>query len=523
MQRLNIHASELLCRVPGNDLHRILRASVVLALLAGGPGLRAFDAETIGVTAMRRERPGIIGTGISVAQPEGEEGPGAWQTHPGLNPLPLYSWTSDGGTTTNFPNALGSVSGHAFQVGALFYGSAYGVAPGVTSVDSYDANYFIDSVVVLKQPMRARVINQSFIITELPSTTVDPYYDAYTEQYDVLFISAMNNAPDKPPAPGTAYNSIGVGRFYPDSPSSIGPTIDGRSKPDLVAPEAATSYAAPNVAGGAALLLQAAAANDGGPDTAALATNASTIKALLLNGAVKTTNWTNGVTRPLDARYGAGVLNVYNSDRQLRGGRFAAIVTNSAPLTGTHPTNDVPSLHGWDYSSQTTDSTDRVAHYYFTLPTNGASYSATATLVWKKGSGPLTNLDLFLYSVPGNTLVAASTSAVDNVEHIFVPNMPPGRYALQVFKHGEAEQAGAETYALAFDFSPVRISIARAGTNSVLAWPASPAGFVLQSTSTLNSPIAWQVVTNQFVLSNAQNTVTLSASDSARFFRLFRP
>jgi len=238
---------------------------------------------------------------------------------------------------------------------------------------------------------------------------------------------------------------------------------------------------------------------------------------------VKPTNWTNGVTRPLDARYGAGVLNIYNSDRQLRGGRFAAIATNSTSHPVSNPTNDIPSLRGWDFSSQITVLTDQVAHYYFTLPTKDPSYSATATLVWKKGSGALTNLDLLLYSVPGNTLVAASTSAVDNVEHVFVPDLPAGRYDLQVLKRGAVEQLGAETYALAFDFSPVKISIARAGANDVLAWPASPAGFVLQAAASLNTPVPWQFVTNQSVLSNAQNTVTLSAGDPARFFRLLRP
>ena len=171
----------------------------------------------------------------------------------------------------------------------------------------------------------------------------------------MLFISGMNNAPDVPPAPGTAYNSIGVGVFFDGSASSIGPTSDGRCKPDLVSVEPVASTATPDVTGAAALLLQAGAANDGGPGTAALATNATTIKALLLNGAVKMTNWTNGFRRPLDARYGAGVLNMYNSDLQLRGQRHAASTTNSVALNAAHlpngATNTVASPRGWDLST----------------------------------------------------------------------------------------------------------------------------------------------------------------------------
>ena len=165
---------------------------------------------------------------------------------------------------------------------------------------------------------------------------------------------------------------------------------------------------------------------------------------------------------------------------------------------------------------------DRVAHYYFQLPTNSAAHSATVTLVWKKGAGTLTNLDLFLYETTSNTLVTCSTSSVDNVEHLFVPKLPAGRYDLQVLKRGSA-LATPESYALAFDFSPVQLAAGLAGTNVVISWPASPAGFTLQTAATLDAPVMWQnLAATNSVLSNAMNTVTQPAS-SAQFFRLFRP
>jgi hypothetical protein len=117
--------------------------------------------------------------------------------------------------------------------------------------------------------------------------------------------------------------------------------------------------------------------------------------------------------------------------------------------------------------------------------------------------------------------VTQSVSGVDNVEHIFVPALPAGRYDLQVLKPGGA-QSGSESYALAFDFSPVKLTSARNDTNVVIAWPASPAGFTLQAASSLNSP-AWQSLTNEPVLSNSMNTVTLSTPATMQFFRLFRP
>jgi hypothetical protein len=503
-----------------------LPLALVATVLSPVPILHANDQEWIGQLALRRERPAITGQGINVAQPEGSEAPNAWQVNPIYNPNTVFSWSSDLGTATTFTNAVGVESGHANGVANFFY-SIYGLglAPGVARVDSYEAGHFINDIIVPQAGIKAQVVNQSFVL----QTSADTFYDTYAALYNVLFVSGVQNSPGiTPPSPGSAYNGIAVGIISDSNQSSIGPTADGRAKPDLVAPYfCCASFTTPQVAGAAALLLQAAAANDGGSNTAVLATNASVIKALLINGAVKMTNWTNGATRPLDARYGAGVLNVYNSDLQLRGQRHAASATNSVTLNAPHPptgaTNTVASLRGWDLSSITTTvPNDRVAHYNFQLPTNDAAYSTTATLVWKKGAGTLANLELYLYETASNTLVISSTSSVDNVEHLFVPKLPAGRYDLQVLKRGGVP-AGAETYALAFDFSPVKLAAGRSGTNAVVTWPASPAGFTLQVATNLTAPITWENIarTNSF-LSNAFNTVTLPAT-SAQYFRLFRP
>ena len=501
----------------------------VVAVLSLVASAWADDAETIGVTAMRRERPSILGSGIPVALSEAPEPNNGFEVNPIVNFSAQFTWISSAGTATNFPNSVGIESGHGDAVGRAFFASDLGVAPGVPRVDNYEANYFVQNVIVPLVPIRGQVVNQSWIIFS-GSPSADTFYDAYANSFNVLFVSGQGNVPEPVDSPGTAYNGICVGIISTSYQSSIGPTSDGRAKPDLVAPHyCCASFSTPLVAGGATLLLQAAAANDGGANTASIATNSATIKALLLNGAVKMTNWTNGFTRPLDARYGAGVLNIYNSDRQLRGGRRAAIATNSVLLNTAHPptgnTNNVAALRGWDFSAiQSIAGNDQVAHYSFSLPSNGVAFSATATLVWKKSAGPLANLDLFLYNTANSNLVTCSTSSVDNVEHLFVPKLPAGRYDLQVLKHGDVLAVGSESYALAFDFSPAKVSIANRETNVVVAWPASPAGFTLQAAASLNLPVAWQdVASTNFILSNAFHTLTLPASPSMRFFRLFRP
>jgi hypothetical protein len=115
---------------------------------------------------------------------------------------------------------------------------------------------------------------------------------------------------------------------------------------------------------------------------------------------------------------------------------------------------------------------------------------------------------------------------VDNVEHIFVPQLAPGRYDLQVWKAGGIPGVGivsaAEPYALAFTFAPVNLNITFTGTNAMLTWPAYPAGFRVETTTSL-SPPAWtmnQLPTATFT--NGQNIMWLNTTNSAQFFRLIQ-
>src|SRR5204862_3877198 len=92
-------------------------------------------------------------------------------------------------------------------------------------------------------------------------------------------------------SPSTAYNGISVGAF--GGSSSVGPTLNGRCKPDLTAPEGLTSFSTPQVAGAAAILLQAAARGDGGSGSTTDLSDIRMVKALLLNAAQKPAAWTN--------------------------------------------------------------------------------------------------------------------------------------------------------------------------------------------------------------------------------------
>jgi hypothetical protein len=514
-----------------------------MALTAG-----AQQLDTIGVTLLRAVVTNVDGTGVRVAQPEaaGTNIPPDFEVNPANSlvqkPVSLFTYINN--TTVNtFPNSLGIESGHADTVASFFYGLPGGVATNVAHVDNYNADYFYTGIIAATVPpnINDRVVNQSFIFGYVPGQVtvaqqqgLDSQFDDYAAQYNTLFVSgAGNGGPGSGSVapPSTCYNGLSVGA-YGYANSSVGPTQDnGRAKPDITAPASATSFSTPQVTGAAAALIQAGLRGDGGGSTNSAA-DIRTIKALLLNGTIKPVDWTNVPPSPLDSRYGAGVLNIFNSYEQLAGGKHTFIVNTIVSTNSPHPPTSaggtVSTLSGWDFGTlSSTTSSDSVNHYYFNVTNgvNGAAFTATATLVWNRqlNTTNINNLDLFLYDVASSNLMEASTSAVDNVEHLWLPQLPQGRYDLQVLKHGGNNTvSSSETYALAFEFFSLRLSASQSGTNVVLAWPVYPAGFVVETAAGLVPPVAWSTLNATPMITNNQNRVT-SGAGANQFFRLRRP
>ncbi|HEX5399354.1 MAG TPA: S8 family serine peptidase [Verrucomicrobiae bacterium] len=532
-------------------------AALITLVLIGQTSARAQKLDTIGVTVLRAVTTNLNGAKVRVAQVEA--GYGAvdnWEVNPGSvgQPTNLFTYTSSSGSATGFPNAVGAESGHANGVAGYFYGMSSGVATNVALVDNYEASYFAQqsgflgtySVKLPASNINDPVVNQSFIFCNADYShypvgweqTIDSQYDNYAAQYNTLFVSgAGNGGPTNQsriyPA-ATCYNGLGVAAF--GGSSCTGPTLDnGRAKPYITAPGSETSWSTPLVAGAAAVLMQAGLRGDGGGATNSAA-DIRTVKALLLNGAVKPADWTNNPPSPLDPRYGAGVLNVFNSYEQLAGGEHDFIDSTTVSTGGAHPpagaTATVGVLSGWDFDTNTSGSIprpfDAINHYYFNVTNadSNATFTATATLVWERHQNQtgINNLALFLYNAANSNLVAASTSVVDNVQQIFVPRLRQGRYDLQVWKAGGIGiVSAAEPYALAWAFTSARLDASKSGSHLNLSWPVYPDGFHLEKTAKLATP-SWK--TNSIpapVFTNGQNVVVLGATNAAQFFRLRAP
>ncbi|HEX6964072.1 MAG TPA: dockerin type I domain-containing protein [Lacipirellula sp.] len=355
------------------------------------------------------------------------------------------------------------VSGHATNtVGARMYGDTESLAPGANNVVLYEANHWLSNIVRYSSSMppdaqNYRVQNHSWVGT---LATGDPPPQPFVEhpnnvkvlqRFDYMVETAnggqgmtavvgLNNSTN--PIPyllSHSYNAIGVGKtdgFHSSGLTLSPPTASygpGRSKPDIVAPLSSTSAATAAVSSAATLLYDAV---EGTAD----ASNNEVIKSMLLAGATKNEfpTWSRTAAQPLDDTYGAGELNIYNSYLIQLGGRHAG-TTNA-------PTSAAPS-YGWDYQDHKSSPSTGDIFYNFEVPAGSTAQELSVALSWNAevtdadaGTGfapshSLQNLDLRFYDSNGTfmgSLLDQSTSAVDNVEHLYFTDLAAGTYTLKV-------------------------------------------------------------------------------------------
>jgi hypothetical protein len=279
--------------------------------------------------------------------------------------------------------------------------------------------------------------------------------DFDVDHKDVIHCVGVNNRRTSavPALLASAHNVIAVGTAAGDGASSGGYTRfegPGRCKPDLVGPRGLTSFTTPAVAAAAARLLEAA-------DGMGRGRQSELIKAVLLAGARKPALWRPREGRPLDEHLGAGVVDFDQSLQILQAGPLAA-----DQLDPSRP-------GGWAHLKMKGSS-----QRSFGLVTQGPRRSLSIVLVWHRridgrvghvgpdrqrvwyDSPRTADFDLRLFFSQGqgtDCLVALSDSEVDNVEHLYLPEVPAGRYRLEVLRQSDRHREAWDA-ALAFRLAP---------------------------------------------------------------------
>jgi hypothetical protein len=185
------------------------------------------------------------------------------------------------------------------------------------------------------------------------------------------------------------------------------------------------------------------------------------VRSLIMTGAEKLAGWANSSTQPVDLKQGAGELRVNRMYDVLMAGEKTVGLASD--------------LRGWDLGAGAAG-----VQYYFVDNTMASAGNLMVTLTWNRVTGDpsdptglartgganfttlnattvlaasaLADLSLQVLTTDGVstplTSLAVSDSAVDNVEHIYLQNLAPGRYAIAV------DGSLGTQYGLSFNFVP---------------------------------------------------------------------
>jgi hypothetical protein len=371
------------------------------------------------------------------------------------------------GKTITPHSAASATSSHAAAVAGYFCGTAQSVSPGVTELHTWLADDFAEMLYFTNPPpvFAGSVQNHSWV-GSFGSAAIDTEVlrrlDFIIARDGVTISTPMNNGSVMANLLANACHGISAGlrddngnANHPHTHSNL--DVLGRMKPDLVVHEGVTSLASPAVASVAAFLLDAI--RPAFPD----ADDPRVVKAIMLSAASKQNllSWQRtSSSRPYDENYGAGELNVLNAYHILAAGRQTA--SGSA----------LRALRGWDRGTSSTGTPQR---YFFTVPFGQWGGTMAASITWHRALSPdfatatLANLNLRLLNAAGfvvGSTVTESVSAIDNVEHLFLRNLPPGDYALEV----SADMAGV-TYGIAWEVQSgtgPQLTLSRSGMQNVL-------------------------------------------------------
>jgi pimeloyl-ACP methyl ester carboxylesterase len=226
----------------------------------------------------------------------------------------------------------------------------------------------------------------------------------------------------------------------------------------------------------------------------------------VFNGVGQAVGAVNGVIQGVGNNVGNMFVNLFTT-----GGGSPQIQSGSVHSLGGPVPNGGP----------TPINTSAYAWIPITVPSNAVSMSFDFML---QGNG---NQDSFQVALNGTNILSLETSLIQTNVTLNSGLIGVSQYAGQQVELFLGIVGGTSTNAALtvsnFQFYvtlPPSLQIQLAGTNVVLTWPLSGAGYVLQSANQITPPISWTTVTNVPVIVNFQYTVTNQISGDSRFYRL---
>lgn len=341
--------------------------------------------------------------------------------------LPFAGNGNYSGKTFTPKSGAAGTSWHAVDVGNHYFGNAAGGAAGTAAVSCWEANDYIALLQTIQAgsgSVTAKTQSNAWIYDPTSNQSnwagIVARSDYLTNQNNMLTAVGLNNGSGTivPMLLSSSYNAISCGvssgEHSRGGTTASGGLVAGRLKPEIVTPESATSWSTGAIAGMATALLSRA--DDGNLGTSA--TDARVLRAILYTGATKHEfpGWSRGETQPIDTVYGAGEANLFHSWRILTAGAQSNVGTVAA--------------RGW---SCPTLSPNTSQSYSFVLPSTGVPNSLVATAVWNRTVAmgtysyrPLQVITLEVYD-SSNVLLQRSASTIDNLQHIYLRNLPQGQ------------------------------------------------------------------------------------------------
>lgn len=364
---------------------------------------------------------------------------------------------------------------HATKTARVIYGQR-GMARGVTTVHCFGTDHWLTLGYLrtgLPVPPAAndpiRVFNHSWVSSRLSrAEEVLRRVDYQADQRDVIFCVGVDNRRNSavPKVLASGYNVIAVGTAGGSGASSGGYTrVEGvgRCKPDIVGARQLTSFTTAQVTSAAILLLEVAdridaeaavsattepqvrpiSVEQGADDDAEaeapppprIAARSEVVKAVLMAGATKPDLWQPANGHPLDEHMGAGLVNIDNS-LQIMEHRQS-------------PPGDVDGDFGWHFHAMEPGEQD-----VYRFERDGHARELSLMAVWNRriagdsvvdlsngqrywdDTPRLADFELRLVRIEDDQQVevAASDSAIDNVEHIYVRDLPAGLYQVELIR-----------------------------------------------------------------------------------------